>query len=215
MGRVQAITHPIGRQRRLQTHTRCCRHVAPGFKGGKRSPSGVVSRVLFLVWLPAPGGDHSSKRHTRGGVGHPSRPRTNDGPLFCLALGGVYLAAPVTRGTVCSYHTLSPLPACDRSRDRRFAFCGTFLRVAPTDISPAPCPIEPGLSSTPDPKAGAAITSSPRPPLPVRLLTHTTQVGYPVSRRGRRDPVREEAYLPLRASRRLFLAPRPRSKPTQ
>ena len=30
---------------------------------------------------------------------------------------------------------------------RRFVFCGTFLRVAPTGCYPAPCSMEPGLSS--------------------------------------------------------------------
>ncbi len=45
---------------------------------------------------------------------------------------------------VSSYLTFSPLPPEDR---RRFVFCGTFLGVAPTGSYPAPCPVEPGLSS--------------------------------------------------------------------
>lgn len=55
-------------------------------------------------------------------------------PLFDLAPGGVYRAAPVARGAVRSYRTLSPLPAPrspERAGGRRFAFCGTFPRVAP------------------------------------------------------------------------------------
>ena len=42
---------------------------------------------------------------------------------------------------------------------RRFVLCGTFLRVAPTGISPAPCPAEPRPSST---------RSPPRRPAPSR-----------------------------------------------
>src|SRR5690349_9677000 len=49
-------------------------------------------------------------------------------PLFGLAPGGVYRAAPVASRAVGSYPTLSPLP---RRTPRRFAFCGTFPGVAP------------------------------------------------------------------------------------
>jgi len=51
------------------------------------------------------------------------------------------------------------------TKDRRFTFCGAFPRVTPAGISPAPCPMELGLSSRmpvvtkhtsdrPDPSAG-------------------------------------------------------------
>jgi hypothetical protein len=57
-------------------------------------------------------------------------------PLFGLAPGGVYPAAPVTKGAVRSCRTVSPLPAGPvRSREPilhgRFVFCGTFPGVAP------------------------------------------------------------------------------------
>ena len=39
---------------------------------------------------------------------------------------------------------------------RRFPFCGTFLLVTETGRYPAPCPVEPGLSS-PLPKGKAAV----------------------------------------------------------
>ena len=57
-------------------------------------------------------------------------------PLFGLAPGGVYHAAPVTGGAVRSYRTLSPLPV---PQDGRSALCGTFPGVAPAGRYPAPC----------------------------------------------------------------------------
>ena len=61
-------------------------------------------------------------------------------PLFGLAPGGVYPAAPVTGGAVRSYRTLSPLPAfAPEGFAGRFAFCGTFPGVAPAGRYPAPC----------------------------------------------------------------------------
>ena len=48
--------------------------------------------------------------------------------LFGFAPGAVYLAVDVTANAVRSYRTLSPLP---HREIRRFAFCGTFPRVAP------------------------------------------------------------------------------------
>ncbi len=57
--------------------------------------------------------------------------------LLGLAPGGVYHASAVTFGAVRSYRTLSPLPMADHGR---FAFCGTFPRVAPAGRYPAPYP---------------------------------------------------------------------------
>ena len=50
-------------------------------------------------------------------------------PLFGLAPDGVYLAFDVTIEAVSSYLAVSPLPV---QKNRRFIFCGTFLRVAPS-----------------------------------------------------------------------------------
>src|SRR6185312_5331659 len=58
-----------------------------------------------------------------------ARPRRS--PLFGLAPGGVYPAAPVTRGAVRSCRTVSPLPAGDEPLRRRTVLCGTFPGVAP------------------------------------------------------------------------------------
>jgi len=65
-------------------------------------------------------------------------------PLFGLAPGGVYHATPVTRRPVRSYRTLSPLLA----RARAVYFLWHFPSGHPDWPSPAPCPSEPGLSST-------------------------------------------------------------------
>jgi len=106
----------------------------------------AVSRVLY----PFRGGDHSSgtrvspglQRPTRElGAGHPRR-----APLFGLAPGGVCRAGPVARtaGELLPHRfTLTRLP----KGTGRSVLCGTFLRVAPTGRYPAPCPVEPGLSS--------------------------------------------------------------------
>jgi hypothetical protein len=83
--------------------------------------------------------------------------------LFGLSPGGVYLAAAVAGGTVSSYLAFSPLPP---SR-RRCIFCGTFLGVTPTGRYPAPCPMEPGLSSC---ALRAAITPSPLPSLQIEIV---------------------------------------------
>jgi hypothetical protein len=44
---------------------------------------------------------------------------------------------------------------------RRFAFCGTVLRVAPTGGWPAPCPVETGLSSIPSDRDRGRPADSP------------------------------------------------------
>src|SRR5688572_22548019 len=74
--------------------------------------------------------------------------------LFGLAPGGVYQAPGVTTGTgallphrftLTEEKRAAALPFFASSW--RFVFCGTFLRVTPTGRYPAPCSMEPGLSS--------------------------------------------------------------------
>src|SRR5215218_4940284 len=82
-------------------------------------------------------------------------------PRFDLAPGGVYRAARVTPGAgalLPHRFTLACGPVA--GTHRRSVLCGTLLRVAPTGVSPAPCPVEPRPSSTPSPvaRAGAAAT---------------------------------------------------------
>jgi len=67
--------------------------------------------------------DNSAEMRLRGRAPMPS--------LLGLAPGGVCRAGYVAITAVRSYRTLSPLPADLNGRGRRFAFCGTFPRVAP------------------------------------------------------------------------------------
>ena len=69
--------------------------------------------------------------------------------LSYLALLQVGFAVPpnVATGAVRSYRTVSPLPASLLTL-RRFVFCCTFRRLTPPRRYLAPCPQEPGLSST-------------------------------------------------------------------
>src|SRR5436190_14486993 len=88
------------------------------------------------------------------------------GPVIpCLALLRVGVAEPPgsPRTLVRSYRTVSPLPVLPR---RTGAAIGGLLSVAlnrqvtPSWLSPAPCPVESRLSSTPGPpeKTSAAAT---------------------------------------------------------
>ena len=101
-------------------------------------------------------GDHPSVRPTRG---CPSRDgRAARAP--CLALLRVGVAEPPgsPRTLVRSYRTVSPLPVTGEPGHRRSALCCPIRQVAPTWLSPAPCPVESRLSSTRSP------TRRPRPP---------------------------------------------------
>ena len=105
----------------------------------------IVSRVLSPGSLPPPSGDHSSARHDPRRSGRLLL-RSEISACPCLALHqvGFTVRLPSPRAR-CALNT--PFHPYRRVR-RRFAFCGTFLRVTPTCISQAPCPVEPGLSST-------------------------------------------------------------------
>ncbi len=79
--------------------------------------------------LPHASRDQPGQRggNAPGAAVTPGRP-----PLFGLAPGGVYPAAPVARGAVRSCRTVSPLPSRLVSPAvGRFVFCGTFPGVAP------------------------------------------------------------------------------------
>ena len=68
--------------------------------------------------------------------------------LLSLAPGGVYRAAPVTRGAGGLLHHRFTLACASCQGHRRSVLCGTFRRVAPPGRYPAPCPVESGLSSS-------------------------------------------------------------------
>ncbi len=103
-------------------------------------------------------------------VGSSNQPESSDGPpsnalLFGLAPGGACLAPDVATETgelLPHRFTLTPPLA------RRSAFCCAFLLVAETGRYPAPCPVEPGLSSRLSPQGDkpAIICPTPNPQLP-------------------------------------------------
>ncbi|CCG39652.1 conserved hypothetical protein [Magnetospirillum molischianum DSM 120] len=68
-------------------------------------------------------------------------------PLFGLAPGGVYRAAPVTGGAVRSYRTLSPLPAARERGTGGLLSVALSLGSPPPDVIRHRVSVEPGLSS--------------------------------------------------------------------
>ena len=104
-------------------------------------------------------GDHFSgttvtgrlKRPTQGIVPFREHEASHPIPHYLVLLrAGFAVPVPSPGTAVGSYPTVSPLPhkpfayAPDVGRYR---FCGTFRRVAPPGCYPAPCSVEPGLSS--------------------------------------------------------------------
>jgi hypothetical protein len=67
--------------------------------------------------------------------------------LFGLAPSGVYRAIIVTNNAVRSYRTLSPLPAINCLGGLLSAALAVDINIPPRSYL-APCPMEPGLSST-------------------------------------------------------------------
>ncbi len=64
-------------------------------------------------------------------------------PLFGLAPSGVFPATDFRRrGALLPHHFTLTI------REWRYIFCGTFRRLAPPRCCLAPCPMEPGLSSS-------------------------------------------------------------------
>src|SRR3954447_19091242 len=85
------------------------------------------------------------------------------GPVIpCLALLRVGVTEPPEspRTLVRSYRTVSPSPVLGEPSHRRSALCCPDRQVTPSWLSPAPCPVESRLSSTPNPpeKTDAAAT---------------------------------------------------------
>jgi len=106
---------------------------------------------------PAPGDGHSSSAAVADGLKQPTRKHGRavlDASLLGLAPGGVYLASDVTAEP----GELLPHPFTLTRRSGRTSLCGTFPGVTPAGRYPAPCPVEPGLSSPC--KQAAAIRST-------------------------------------------------------
>jgi len=100
--------------------------------------------------------NHPSGTHVAVRLERPTRkplraagtsPKARALPYLVLLQVGFAVPPNVATGAVRSYRTLSPLPA-GRSRHRRFTFCCTVRGLAPPRHYLAPCPMEPGLSST-------------------------------------------------------------------
>src|SRR5438445_5883745 len=98
--------------------------------------------------------------------------------LVLLRAGFTWPAGhPVAGGLLPHLFTLTWRRVSGDSRCRAVIFCGTFLRVAPTGCYPAPCSLEPGLSSNAIYFAGGHPSASAR-----RKSTHDGRG----SRQGRR-----------------------------
>ena len=131
--------------------------------GAVRKPGSVPA-----AGCPATGGDHSSRAAVADGLKQPTRKHGRaalDASLLGLAPGGVYLASGVAAGPGELLPHPFTLTRLRQGFDGRTSLCGTFPGVAPAGRYPAPCPVEPGLSSPPK---GAAVTW-PAPAKPLRL----------------------------------------------
>jgi len=104
----------------------------PGF-GGKNAEYMRAMIISLGPQLP-----EASSNLPGGGAGHPIA------SLFGLAPGGVYLAGQ-SPDRWCAL--TAPFHPCSAYLRGGLHFCGTCLRVTPTGRYPAPCPVEPGLSS--------------------------------------------------------------------
>ncbi len=109
---------------------------------------------------PYAGGSHSSRITVTDDLKQPTRKHGRavlNASLFGLAPGGVYLASDVTAGP----GELLPHPFTLTRHGGRTSLCGTIPGVTPAGRYPAPCPVEPGLSS-PIPKwIAATVWSAP------------------------------------------------------
>ena len=118
----------------------------------KVPPQRTISRILFLG-LTAKDDNHSSRPGIAGGLERPTR-RLRTGspqapPYLALLRAGFCLPSVLPRARCAltapfhPYLSLAPFGV----RARRYIFCATILRVAPTGRYPAHCPVEFGLSS--------------------------------------------------------------------
>src|SRR5690606_32077464 len=133
------------RRRRLAGHGPAQRR-----QGGSRPVSRVLSGTVIHLGRTSP---CASSDLPGSSAGH------TNAPLFGLAPGGVYRAAACCHPRGALLPHLFTLTGVLIRTLRRSVFCGTFRRLAPPRRYLAPCPAEPGLSSTPE---GAA-TVRPTP----------------------------------------------------
>jgi hypothetical protein len=144
------VPHEMARTSRAMTHA-CQTVCKPGsvrlLRAGATIPLGRISRCASR---DQPGRQDGNVLAIIAGP----KSRTSRPPLFGLAPGGVYPAAPVARGAVRSCRTVSPLPAGPSPLARSRSCTGGLFSVALSLGSPPPAvsrhriPVEPGLSST-------------------------------------------------------------------
>ena len=103
--------------------------------------SRVLSRTIIHLGRPSPAASSNLPGNPlgTGGAG-----KACAFPYLVLLRAGFTVPRAVTSRAVRSYRTFSPLPDIAR----RYIFCGTFHGLAPSRRYLAPCPKEPGLSST-------------------------------------------------------------------
>jgi len=118
-------------------------------------PSGQAAgggKVAEPADKPGPVVDsHSSRRNVTVALKQPTRTRRgqrHEVPIWPCSRWGLPCRS-VARLAVRSCRTVSPLPRTSCDAVRRSALCCTFRRLAPPRRYLAPCPVEPGLSSTP------------------------------------------------------------------
>ena len=95
--------------------------------------------------------NHSSRPCLAAGLKQRTRGRvepTHSPPTWPCSGWGLPCPAALAPQAVRSYRTLSPSPRASCDAVRLSALCCTFRRLAPPRRYLAPCPVEPGLSST-------------------------------------------------------------------
>ena len=130
---------------RRETPPAAIRHAYNSITQGKwsRPVSRVLSRTIIPLESPSPATSSGLPGSTGG---HPL-PLAGRLPYLALLQVGFAVPSNVATDAVRSYRTVSPLPASLLTL-RRFVFCCTFRRLTPPRRYLAPCPQEPGLSST-------------------------------------------------------------------
>jgi hypothetical protein len=99
---------------------------------------------------PAMKDAHSASAAVTDGIKQPTRKLGRavlSASLFGLAPGGVYRASNVTTGPGELLPHPFTLTLLRQGFGGRSSLCGTFPGVTPAGRYPAPCPVEPGLSS--------------------------------------------------------------------
>ncbi len=138
---------------------RACVCAIPGVhsdwpRRGSRKSEPAISRVLSTTTIhlgqpsPTASSDLPGSPLGTGGAQRTSSPIgalcAAPLPYLVLLQAGFTVPRTVTSRAVRSYRTFSPLPGIAW----RYIFCGTFHGLTPSRRYLAPCPKEPGLSST-------------------------------------------------------------------